>query len=112
MSGHLLQSRHREILDSAVLMQLQTLLQHPKQEAVWDSFHLLDCVHFHATSLSPSTSQAIHAVRPSSLSHLPFPSSPASDLDTMDLDSVLARGEEIRPSHTVVPARPPPIPHH
>ena len=64
MDGHLLQRRRREILDNAVLMQLQTVLQHPEQEAIWDSFHLLDCVHFHATSLSPSTTQAIHTVRP------------------------------------------------
>ncbi|OAA52865.1 Meiosis specific protein SPO22 [Cordyceps fumosorosea ARSEF 2679] len=61
MNNHnLLPSSHRAALDKAVPMQLQTLIPRPDQEAIWDAFHLLDCVHFHADRLGPGAVHAIH----------------------------------------------------
>ncbi|TQV91646.1 Meiosis specific protein SPO22 [Cordyceps javanica] len=60
MQEHYCQPSHRVALDKAVLMQLQTLTQRPEKEAIWDAFHLLDCVHFHAECLGPDAVQAIH----------------------------------------------------
>ncbi|KGQ06273.1 Cell wall protein PRY3 [Beauveria bassiana D1-5] len=74
MSKHPLPPSHRTALDNAAVLQVQTLLQRPELEAIWDAFHLLDCIHFHATSLGPSAIHSIHTVR-SPLSLLFFPSS-------------------------------------
>ncbi|KAM0739654.1 hypothetical protein ACQRIT_004838 [Beauveria bassiana] len=60
MSKHPLPPSHRTVLDNAAVLQVQTLLQRPELEAIWDAFHLLDCVHFHATSLGPSAIHSIH----------------------------------------------------
>ncbi|KAF1738225.1 hypothetical protein CRV24_000148 [Beauveria bassiana] len=60
MSKHPLPPSHRTALDNAAVLQVQTLLQRPELEAIWDAFHLLDCIHFHATSLGPSAIHSIH----------------------------------------------------
>ncbi|EGX88926.1 Meiosis specific protein SPO22 [Cordyceps militaris CM01] len=60
MDAHLLQPSHRAALNNAVLLQLQTLTQRPDNEAIWDAFHLLDCVQFHVQALDPDAVQAIH----------------------------------------------------
>lgn len=67
MDAHLLQPSHRAALNNAVLLQLQTLTQRPDNEAIWDAFHLLDCVQFHVQALDPDAVQAIHMVRNPSL---------------------------------------------
>ncbi|KAM3500684.1 hypothetical protein MY10362_006184 [Beauveria mimosiformis] len=61
MSKRLLPPSHRTALDNAAVLQVQTLLQRREPEAIWDAFHLLDCIHFHATSLGPSAIHSIHA---------------------------------------------------
>ncbi|KAM3432339.1 hypothetical protein NHJ13734_006920 [Beauveria thailandica] len=60
MSKHHLPPNHRTVLDNASVLQLQAFLQRRDLEAIWDAFHLLDCIHFHATSLGPSAIHSIH----------------------------------------------------
>ncbi|OAA44090.1 Meiosis specific protein SPO22 [Beauveria brongniartii RCEF 3172] len=61
MSKHNLPPNHHTVLENAAVLQLQTFLQRRDLEAIWDAFHLLDCIHFHATSLGPSAIHSIHA---------------------------------------------------
>lgn len=112
MNAALLQPRHRKILDNAVLMQLQTLLRHPEQETIWDSFHLLDCVRFHAVNVSSSTSQAIHAVCSNLFRSPPFLKLILECLGNMETHPILARGKKAQRSHTVVPTRSASVSHH
>ncbi|KAJ6786811.1 hypothetical protein PWT90_02639 [Aphanocladium album] len=60
MSSKPFPAEHREILDNAVLIQLQTLVGKTEKEAIWDVFHLLDSFKHHADSLGPSTAHNIH----------------------------------------------------